>query len=130
MVPAMSSLANLIIFLHGRFAIALILFAVILGVWGTASLATRRQVGPSFRASFVLMIGLTAVQCLAGLAVFLLGGRPREILHVVYGIFAIVFLPGLYFFAARGSRTREAMLLAISCWIVAIAYGRGIMTGG
>lgn len=129
MVPAMSSLANLIVFLHGRFAIALILYAIILGIWGTASLAFRRRVSGSFRASFVLMIGLTALQCLAGLLAFLFGTRPKEILHVVYGIFAIVFLPGLWFFAARGSRTREAMLLAISCWIVAIAYGRGIMTG-
>jgi hypothetical protein len=131
MVPAMSSLVNLIVFLHGRFALALLLFSIILGLWGTISLATRRQVGPSFKGAFVIMIGLTVVQCLAGLAIFLLGTRPREILHVVYGIFAIIFLPGLFVYATRRGQpaTREAMVLAIACWIVAIAYGRGIMTG-
>ena len=118
----------LIDYLHQRFALALILFSVVLGVWGTVQFAVRRQIGPGFRSSFVLMIVLTAVQGLAGL-VLLTMTQPRELLHVVYGVFAIVFLPGVYFYAARGSRTREAAFLAAACWIVAIAFGRGIITG-
>src|SRR5262249_41276193 len=75
------------------------------------------------------MIALTGVQGLMGVALIAVA-RPREIVHVVYGAFAIIFLPGVYFWAARGSRAREAALMAASCWIVAIAYGRGILTGG
>ena len=114
--------------LHGAFARALILLAVVLGVWGTASLLLRRQVSGGFRSSYLLMIGLTAVQGLVGI-LLLTAARPRELLHVVYGAFAFLFLPGAYLYAARGSRAREATFLAVACWIVAIAYGRGILTG-
>ena len=115
-------------FLHARFALALILFAVVLGVWGSAGFVLRRQVGPGFRSSYVLMIALIGAQGLIGLALITMT-RPRELLHVVYGAFAIIFLPGVYFLAGRGSRAREAAFMAVSCWIVAIAYGRGILTG-
>lgn len=115
-------------FLHGRLALALILFAAALGVWGSAGFLMRRQVSPGFRSSYVLMITLTGVQGLIGVALITMA-RPREIVHVVYGAFAIIFLPGVYLWAGRGSRTREAAFMAASCWIVAIAYGRGILTG-
>jgi hypothetical protein len=115
-------------FLHLRLAFALILFAAALGVWGTAGFLVRRRVGGGFRASYVLMIALTGVQGAIGL-VLLTMAHPRELLHVVYGAFAILFLPGVYFWVTRGDRGREAAFLAATCWIVAIAYGRGILTG-
>jgi hypothetical protein len=115
-------------FLHQRFAVALVLFAAVLGVWGTASLALRRQVNPGFRSSYVLLIALTGLQGALGLALITMT-RPRELLHVVYGAFAFIFLPGVYFWAGRGPRLREAAFLAAACWIVAIAFVRGIVTG-
>lgn len=115
-------------FLHARFALALILFAAALGVWGTASFLLRREVSPGFRSSYVLMIALTAIEGLLGL-ILITTTRPHELLHVVYGAFAFLFLPGIYLWAGRGDRAREAAVLAAACWIVAIAYGRGIMTG-
>jgi len=116
-------------YFHFRLGIALILFAAALGVWGTIAFAVRKRISPGFRSSYVLMIGLTAVQGLIGL-VLITTTHPRELLHVVYGAFAILFLPGVYFYAGgRGNRAREAAFLAGACWIVAIAYGRGIMTG-
>ena len=58
------------------------------------------------------------------------GNRPADWpLHIVYGIFAVLFLPGLYFYAHGGSRSREAVFLAGACWVVAVAYFRGISTG-
>jgi heme A synthase len=120
---------GILAFLHQRFAIALILFAAALGVWGTFSFARRRQVSPGFRSSYVLMIGLTAVQGALGL-ILITQTRPRELLHVVYGAFAFIFLPGVYFWAGRGTKGREAAFLAAACWIVAVAFGRGIITGG
>ncbi len=119
---------GLLAFLHQRFAFALILFAAALGVWGSFGFLTRRQISPGFRSSYVLMIALTAVQGGIGLILITMT-RPKELLHVVYGAFAIVFLPGVYFWAGRGPKAREAAFLAIACWVVAIAFGRGILTG-
>lgn len=117
-----------LVFLHGRLAIALILYAAALGVWGTGSFMIRRQVSPGFRSSYLLMIGLTGVEGLIGL-VLITTTRPHELLHVVYGAFAFIFLPGIYTWVGRGPRAREAAFLAAACWIVAVAFGRSITTG-
>jgi heme A synthase len=114
--------------LHARLAIALIVFAAALGLWGTVSFLTRREVSPGFRSSYVLMIALTALQGGLGLVLITMT-QPRELLHVVYGAFAFLFLPGVYFWAGRGDKPREAAFLATACWVVAIAFGRGIATG-
>ncbi len=118
-----------IAFFHQRFAIALLVFSGLLGLWGGFQFITRRQLSGGFRSSYLLMIGLTALQGALGVASFAAGGRPRELLHVVYGIFAIFFLPGVYFWAARRARDTEAAILTACSWIVLIAYARGIATG-
>jgi heme A synthase len=123
---------NIVAYIHQRFALALIIYAIILGVWGGYQFLRRRAVSGGFRSSYVLMVGLLAVQGALGLVMFITGNprAPREgILHIVYGVFAIVFLPGVYFYVARGGRRREAAFLAAACWIVAVAFGRGITTG-
>jgi hypothetical protein len=114
--------------LHGYTARALLVFAVVLGLWGAYRYFRDQELGGGFRASFLIMAGLTAVQGLLGLAAFGLGARPTEILHVVYGIFAVIFLPGTYLYAQGGTRRREAVILAGASWIVSIAYLRGIST--
>jgi len=115
--------------LHGFGARALLAYAVALGIWGTYRYFRNQELGGGFRASYLIMAGLTALQGLLGLATFLLGARPTELLHVVYGIFAVIFLPGAYLYAQGGSRRREAVILAGAAWIVSIAYFRGIATG-
>lgn len=116
-------------FLHARLSIALIAYALLLAIWGTYGYLRHKSLSGGFRSSYLLLIGLTAVQGLAGLLTLSTGGHPRP-LHLVYGAFAILFLPGLYFYAGRGDdRPREAAFLAAACWIVLIAYGRGYSTG-
>jgi hypothetical protein len=115
--------------LHGIAARALLLFAIVLAIWGTYLYFRKQAVVGGFRSSYLLMAGLTALQGLAGLAVFIGGRRPAELLHVVYGIFAVIFLPGAYLYAHGGTKRREAVILAGACWVVAIAYFRGFATG-
>jgi FtsH-binding integral membrane protein len=116
-------------FLHGFGARALLLFAVVLGVWGTYLYFRKHELNGGFRSSFLIMGGLTALQGLIGLVAFITGGRPTELLHLVYGAFAVLFIPGAYFYAQGGTRRREAVILAGAAWIVSIAYFRGIATG-
>ena len=115
--------------LHGFAARALLAYAVALGIWGTYRYFRNQPLDGGFRASYLIMAGLTALQGLLGLATFLLGARPTELLHVVYGIFAVIFLPGAYLYAQGGSPRREAVILAGAAWVVSIAYFRGIATG-
>ena len=116
--------------LHRAGATALLVFAVVLGVWGTYQYFRHEAVSGGFRSSYLLMAGLTAVQGLLGLAAFAFGDRPAgQLLHFVYGIFAVLFLPGAYLYAHSGNPRREALILAGAAWIVTVAYFRGIATG-
>ena len=124
-------MTGLLLFLHARLAVAAILFALILAAWGTYQFLRHNEVSAGFRAAYLMLSGLVAVQGLLGVLNFLLGAKLHNWLHVVYGIFAVVFLPGLYFYSASGRspRVREAALLAAACWIVLVALGRGWVTG-
>jgi hypothetical protein len=122
-------LTGAFVFLHGFGAQALVAFAVLLGIWGAYGYFRHAQVSGGFRSSYLIMAGLTAVQGLFGLALFITGHGPTRLLHVVYGIFAVLFLPAAYLWAHGGSKRREAIILAAAAWIVAVAYFRGISTG-
>ena len=117
-------------FLHGYGSRVLIIFAVVLGLWGTLQYFRDQRVSGGFRAGFLIMAALTPVQGVLGVAALLLGSHPRAgILHIVYGIFATLFLPGAYLYARQGNARREAVILAGASWIVSIAFFRGISTG-
>ncbi len=118
-----------LVFLHSVGARALVAFAVVLGAWGAYSYFRHARVSGGFRSSYLIMAGLSVVQGLFGLGVFVTGQRPHELLHIVYGIFAVLFLPGAYLWAHSGSPRREAVILAGAAWIVTIAFLRGISTG-
>jgi heme A synthase len=102
---------------------------VLLGLWGAYHYFRNQAVSGGFRSTYLIMAGLTALQGLLGLATLLLGGRPPNLLHFVYGAFAVLFLPGAYVYGQRGSTRRETLILAGAAWIVSIAYLRGISTG-
>ena len=123
-------MSDLLTTLHRVSATALLLFALVLAVWGTYLYFRRAAVTGGFRSTFLIMVGLTALQGLFGVLLLLTGRRPAEWpLHIVYGIFAVLFLPGVFFYAQGGTKRREAVFLAGAAWIVAIAYFRGIATG-
>jgi heme A synthase len=122
---------DVLAFLHGYGARVLVAFAVVLAVWGTYSYIRNQSLSGGFRSSYLIMAGVTAVQGLVGLAALLVGGHPHGgLLHYVYGIFAVIFLPGAYAYAHGGTARRETVILAGACWLVTIAYLRGISTGG
>ena len=122
----MSTLASL----HAYAATVLLIFAVLLGVWGSYDYFRNRRVSGGFRSSYLIMAGVTVLQGLLGLAALLLGGHPHgQLLHFVYGAFAVLFLPGAYLYSHGGTERRETLVLAGAAWIVAIAFFRGIATG-
>ncbi len=117
-------------FLHGYGARVLLVFAIVLGLWGAYAYFRTHRLSGGFRSSYLIMAVLTPVQGILGAAALATGAHPNEgILHMVYGAFATLFLPGAYVYSRGGDSRREALILAGASWIVAIAYFRGIATG-
>ena len=76
------------------------------------------------------MAGLVFLQGVFGVTALFVGGNPRAgFLHMVYGIFAAIFVPGAYLWSRGDNQRREALILAGASWIVSIAFIRGISTG-
>jgi heme A synthase len=116
--------------LHGFGARVLLIFALLLGVWGAFTYFRNQKLSGGFRSSYLIMAGLTPLQGLLGVAALVAGGSPSKgLLHMVYGVFAVLFLPGAYLYSRGGTDRREALILAGASLIVSIAYFRGISTG-
>lgn len=119
-----------IAFLHGYGARVLVVFAIVLGLWGAYHYFRNQRVSGGFRSTYLIMAGIVPVQGLLGVAALVTGGNAREgILHFVYGVFATLFVPGAYLYSRGSDVRREALVLTGACWIVAIAFFRGISTG-
>ena len=123
-------MAETLAFLHGYGARVLVVFAFLLGLWGAYQYFRNQPVSGSFRSTYLIMAGLTPVQGLLGVGALVAGGNPGAgWLHMVYGAFATLFLPGAYVYAHQGNARRETLVLAGASWIVSIAFLRGISTG-
>jgi heme A synthase len=116
-------------FLHAVGARALVVFAVVLALWGTYHYIRKRDLPSLFRRAYLGLFGLTALQGLLGLLAFALGDHPTEFVHIAYGIFALIFLPGAYISSSPRPHRNETLILAVALWIVSVAYVRGIVTG-
>ena len=125
-----ATLVTTVNFLHAYGARVLLVFGLLLGLWGSYRYFRNMQVSGGFRSTFLIMATLTPVQGLLGLATLFLGGHPTQgWLHMVYGAFATLFRPGAYLYSRSGNARREALVLAGASWIVSIAFFRGIATG-
>ena len=117
-------------FLHSFGARVLVVFAILLGLWGAYHYFRNQSLSGGFRSTYLIMAGIVPVQGILGVAALVTGGSPREgILHMVYGVFATLFVPGAYLYTRGNDARREALVLAGASWIVAIALFRGISTG-
>ena len=117
-------------FLHTFGSRVLLVFAIVLGVWGAYHYFRNQRLSGGFRSTYLIMAVIIPVQGLLGVAALVAGGNAREgILHFVYGVFATLFVPGAYLYSRGNDARREALILAGASWIVAIAFFRGIATG-
>lgn len=122
-------MTNALVSIHGYGARVLVAFAVVLGIWGTYMYFRKAKVTGGFRSSYLIMAALVPIQGLLGATVLATGHPPHNLLHIVYGVFAVIFVPGAYLYAQGGTPRREAVILAGACWVVAVAFLRGFATG-
>jgi len=79
-----------------------------------------------------LRIGLTVViglQVLGGAVLFASGARPRESLHLLYGLAALAILPLAATFASEAPPRPRAWVLASACLILVALAWRLASTG-
>lgn len=114
--------------LHATLANAIVLYLVLVGIWGLWLGA--RGVGPSasFRGALVIAELAAIAQGLVGLVLAL--SRPLYGIHALYGIALVLALP-LAATLVRGRAPRgQSVALGIAALFTAGLAVRGITTGG
>ena len=71
--------------LHGRIAIALVLYYAAVGIWGVVLAVRHAPLSPGYRGALIIGVGLGVVQAALGLALVISGLRPLDNLHFLYG---------------------------------------------
>ena len=119
-----------IILIHDRLSNAVILYMVVIGLWGLVSFIRGEELAGSLGGAFIIGQGLLTAQALFGLVLVLQGARPLESLHYVYGVVIVLLLPFAYTYV-RDRYPRQGLLLCsiVALFIAALAV-RAIVTGG
>lgn len=120
---------DLIFLLHDRLATTVILFFAIAGLWGLFEFARGGALSGSIVGILIIGQALVMVQGLLGVVLYVAGYRPSTIVHVLYGVTAVIVLPFLWSYV-RDRAPRQGLLLysLVALFIVGLAI-RGMTTG-
>jgi peptidoglycan/LPS O-acetylase OafA/YrhL len=92
-------------------------------------LAKHGDVTKWFRRGVYAMIGFVGVEFLIGVTMYLMGGRPSEDVHLIYGVGALLSLP-FFVFVETTAKKRPAMGSYMWGFTLVVAiFVRSIMTG-
>ncbi len=115
--------------LHEVISRSTMLFFLLIGLWGTYRAIRRYEVDGSYFGALVIAEGLFVVQAILGLILLLGGATPGRTIHFLYGVFALVALPGLFAYIKGDDSNRAQWYYAImTLFLFGIAL-RAIGTG-
>ena len=84
--------------LHGVLSQSTLLFFLLLGIWGIIRAIRKNGVNGSYIGALVIGELLFVLQAVLGVILWIGGGRPGRTIHILYGAFALIALPGLFAF--------------------------------
>lgn len=109
---------GVVILIHTNLSNTIWLFFLALGLWGLWRAARGQGVDGSYLGALVIGEILYAVQGILGVVLWLNGLLPnvgRPTMHILYGSFALVFMPFVYFVWLKGDDSRQAQ------WVLGFA---------
>lgn len=108
----MSTLAAI----HGALSNTAWIFFLVLGLWGLFRAIRGRPVDGSYLGAAFIGQLIFVAQAVLGVILWIGGGSvsmQRSGIHLLYGVFALVFLPFIYLSVLRGDDTNRAQ------WVLA-----------
>jgi hypothetical protein len=96
---------------------------------GLLTLVRDRSPQPWLDRIILLDLAVGALAALSGLALLLAGDRPRDTLHLFYGVIVLVVVPGTRYMARAGRWRRRAGWISLGAVVGLLLVGRLVMTG-
>jgi hypothetical protein len=105
------------------------LFFLLLGLWGLFRAVRNNGVDGSYMGALVIGEALFVLQAILGVILLIDGARPGRMIHLLYGAFAVVALPGLFAYMKGDDSNRAQWLYAILTLFLFGVTFRSIGTG-
>ena len=121
---------NWLLFMHARLLVTILLFFGALTLWGIFGYLRGRAISGSYRGALAIGELLMVAEFIIGLSLLIIGRQPaREAIHILYGVVAIITLPGTFSYT-RGRDSRwEQLTYAIVCLFLCGIALRALETG-
>jgi hypothetical protein len=115
--------------LHCRVGLAVVFFALALGLWGAFAFLRGGGVSGSYLGAVAIGEILVLAQAVIGVLLIATGRFPPDVLHFLYGIVTALAWVAVYIYT-HGQLTRRelAIYAVVSLFVMGLAM-RGIMTG-
>ena len=116
--------------IHARLLFTILLFFGALAIWGFVGYLRGQGISGSYQGALAIGELLMLAQALVGVALWI-GGREayRQSIHVLYGIVAVIMLPGTFAYV-RGRDSRwEQLIYAVVCLFLCGIALRALETG-
>ena len=119
-----------LVVLHARLVVTIVLFLGALALWGVFNYLRGQGVSGSYNGALVIGELLMIAECLIGVALLVAGRQPaRPGIHILYGVVAIIMLPGAFAYV-RGRDSRfEQLVYALVCLFLCGIALRALETG-
>ncbi len=114
---------------HAALANTGLYYFLILAFWGTWRFLRKQGLDPSYWGALVIAEILLAVQFLSGGYLWLVGLRPARSVHVLYGLVALLALPGVYMYTKGRTDRPEMLMYAVVALITVGLILRAMFTG-
>jgi hypothetical protein len=116
--------------LHARLLVTILLFFGALSIWGFVSYLRGQSISGSYKGALAIGELLMLAEFVIGVLLLFGGAQPARLsIHILYGVVAIITLPGAFAYT-RGRDDRWELLIYVTvclflCGIALRALGTG-----
>jgi hypothetical protein len=116
--------------LHARLLVTILLFFGALSIWGFFSYLRGQSISGSYKGALAIGELLMLAEFVIGVLLLLSGAQPYRLsIHILYGIVAIIGLPGAFAYT-RGRDDRWELLIYVTvCLFLCGIALRALTTG-
>jgi hypothetical protein len=116
--------------LHARLLTTILLFFGVLSIWGLVNYLRGQAISGSYKGALAIGELLMLAEFILGVLLLLGGAQPYRLsIHVLYGIVAIIMLPGTFAYTrGRDDRWEQLIYVTVCLFLCGIAL-RALSTG-
>lgn len=106
--------------LHGRLQVTIMVFMLVIGMWGMVNAARRQPITQTYSAMLIIGELLFVAQALLGGILLLAGALPVQLMmHVIYGVVGVFMLPTAFALARARAAPWDSLIYSLACLLLA-----------